>query len=99
MNLSPQWMTFILSFLIVAGNVLHFVYLNKFKVQRLEKDDEKLTSELKNVVIQISHLAMQLKVAVTRQNVMNRMSTQAMTGLIKRIEELERDVKRIDRNG
>lgn len=93
----------LLGLFILAGNLFHFFYLQKFKVQRLEKEDEEIKNEgkliraeLKSSTASISNLAMQIKVAVTRQNVMNRMNAQTLAGLMKRLEDLEDEVRHKD---
>lgn len=93
MVMSPAWITAALSGVIVLNNIVYFIHLQKFKVSHLQKSDEELKQQLKTLSAELAHIATQMKVMMTRQGVINKMSSQTLQGLVRRLEGVEEHLR------
>lgn len=91
--MNPGWITALLSLVIVLNNVVYFVHYQKFKVSHLQKSDDELKQQLKVLSAELAHIATQMKVMVTRQGVINKMSSNTLQATLRRLESLEEHLR------
>lgn len=92
-SVTPSWLAFFLSALVVVNNLAYIFYLQRFKVEKLEKDDTELKQQLKVLSTELAHIATQMKMSMTRQGIINHMSGKTLESLLHRLESMEEHLR------